>query len=115
MFRKFLKTSLLVGLSLFYIQSVSSNPNGWFDAVILDTVNWIMLVIILYLASDYINALGITCILVLALGIFVQGYRFYTVQFPSTQIERTDGDQPSASCRDENASWYAKLSGRCYR
>ena len=109
-----MKTLLLVGLSLFYIQSVSSNTNGWFDAVVMDTVNWLVLVVILYLASDYINALGVACILVLALGVFVQGYIFYKVQFPSTQIDRTD-DTSAVDCRGENTTWYQKLSGRCYR
>lgn len=113
MFRKVIKALLLAGLSYFYLQSVGSNSKGWIDAVLLDTVNWLVLVAILYLASDYINALGVACVIVAALGIFIQGYIFYTIQFPSTQIEKTV-EKPK-DCWSENTSWYQRLSGRCYQ
>lgn len=114
MFRKFMKAVLLAGLSWFYIQSVTANTNGWIDAVLLDTVNWIVLVIILYLASDYVHALGVACVLVAALGVFVQAYIFYTVQFPSTQIDKEDTEKPKR-CFEEDATWYIRLINGCYR
>lgn len=114
MFRKVIKALLLAGLSYFYMQSVGSNSKGWIDAVLLDTVNWLVLVAILYLASDYINALGVACVIVAALGIFIQGYIFYTIQFPSTQIEKSQVERPK-DCWGENTTWYQRLSGRCYQ
>ena len=112
MLEKTVRIMLLTLLIGFYVLNVYNNKNDLFGAIVLNRVNFILLVAILYLVADYIKGISTLWIMVLTAGVLFHGYMYYTTyvaqknnEVPKTHLEK---------CRGENATWYSRLNDRCY-
>lgn len=69
MFWKVVKGILLAVLVLFYIVNVYENRNDLYGAIVFNRVNFLVLIGILYLASDYVKVCATLCIALVAGGL----------------------------------------------
>ncbi|MBR1757079.1 MAG: hypothetical protein IJ738_05915 [Alphaproteobacteria bacterium] len=112
MFEKTMRIILLALLTGFYVLNVSNNSDDLFGAIVLNRVNFILLVAILYLAADYIKGISTLWVMVLTAGVLFHGYMYYT-----TYAAQQENEAPKThfeKCRGEKATWYSKLNDRCY-
>lgn len=111
MFWKVTKGILLAGLIIFYAVNLYNSRNDLYGALLFNRLNFIALVLILYLAADYIKVCTTLCLLVVAGGILFHGYMYYNVYMASR--EGVDVSQVK-SCSSSGGSWYSKLNKNCY-
>lgn len=111
MFWKVIKGILLVGLVIFYAINIYHSRNDLYGAFLLNRINFITLVLILYFAADYIRVCTTLCLLTIVGGILFHGYMYYQVY--SADREGVDVSQVK-SCRASGESWYSKLNKNCY-
>lgn len=109
MFVKVFRGLLFLILLAFFIPNVLNNPDGLYAAVVLDRMNLLLLVILMYLASDYIKGLGVVCILVAVGGILIHGFRYRESRL-SEQNSVAAAQEETVNCE---GSWYSKLNTKC--
>lgn len=108
MFVKVFRGLLFLILLAFYVSNVMNNPDGLYAAVVLDRVNLLVLVTMLYLISDYIKVCGVLCILVALSGILIHGFRYREAQLSAQNGAVAQEEEVNCS-----SSWYSKLNTKC--
>ena len=108
MFVKIFRGLLFLILLVFYVPSVLNNPDGLYAAIVLDRGNLLVLVIMLYLISDYVKVCGVLCVLVALSGILIHGFRYREVQ-----LSAKNGAVAQETEVDCSSSWYSKLNSKC--
>ncbi|MBQ9271523.1 MAG: hypothetical protein IJ218_04600 [Alphaproteobacteria bacterium] len=112
MFAKIMRAILLLVLCAFYVLNIIDNSDDLFGAIVLNKVNFLLLIAILYLAADYIKGISTLWLIVLTGGVLLHGYLFYE-DYTATQ----EDDEPKThfeKCRGPNATWYSRLKDHCY-
>lgn len=108
-----IKGILLAVLLVFYVYNVYTARNDLYGAIVLNRVNFVVLLAMLYLAADYAKIFANLFMLVLIGGLLFHGYMYYTVYAASRgddNVIQTQGQK----CRGKGSSWYSKLNGNCY-
>ena len=112
MFGKIVNGVLLAWLTLFYIKNVADS-NNILDAILYNRINFIVLLVILYLASGFVKALGKLFLIVLICGILFHGYMYYNA-YTNSDRQGNAPQEKFVECHGEGTTWYSKLNGRCY-
>ena len=108
---KIAKGLLLIGLIVFYIYNLYMNKNDLYGALVFNRINFITLIAILYLASDYIEICMNLCILVLIGGLLFHGYMYYNAYSTNNSSQQQTKEK---NCYGKGSTWYSKLNDRCY-
>ena len=88
--------------------------------MIYSRINFILLVIILYLAATFVPFIEYLCAAVLIGGLIFHGsmyYRAYVNMKHNEEISTTDTSSFAARqkrCQGENTNWYKRLNDSCY-
>ena len=112
MFGKIVNGVLLALLALFYIKNVVDS-NNILDAILYNRINFIVLLVILYLASGFVKALGKLFLIVLIGGVLFHGYMYYNA-YANSDRQGNAPQEKFDECHGEGTTWYSKLNGRCY-
>ena len=110
---KVIKGILLAALIVFYVINVYSNRDDLYGAIVLNRLNFVTLVAILYLAADYVKICASLFMLVFIGGILFHGYMYYNA-YMGTRNDGNAVQTDSDKCRGKGGSWYTKLNKRCY-
>lgn len=110
MFEKIIRGLILAGLIVFYVGNIYHSRGSLYDALVFSRINFILLVAILYFASDYLPSLMNLCVLVLIGGLLFHGYMYYTAHVSQVAAQQ----QPKERNCGEGSNWYSKLNDRCY-
>jgi len=113
MFWKVIKGILLVAFILFYVKNVYDNRDDLYGAILFNRVNFIVLVAILYLVSDFVKGCASLCMAVIVGGILFHGYMYYSA-YMETRTGNTQQTE-SEKCHGSGSSWYSKLNSNCYK
>lgn len=108
---KVIKGILLAALMIFYAKNIYDGRKDWYEAIVLNRVNFITLVAILALLSDYIKRCATLCMFVLVGGILFHGYMYFKVYVAHRNADNVV-QQQAGKCSGKG--WYAKLNGKCY-
>lgn len=107
---KIFRGILLVAAIVFLARNLYNDRNDLYGAIVFNRINFLTVVVILYLAADYVKGLINICLLVLLGGLLFHGYMYYKVYNDngnSAQVKERN-------CSGEGSTWYSKLNDRCY-
>ena len=113
MFWKVIKGLLLGALVLLYAHNLYLDRTDLYGAVVFNRINFLLLLGILYLISDYIRACATLFIMVLVGGLLFHGYMYYTT-YTGSRGEANTIQTHAQKCHGSGGSWYSKLNDRCY-
>ena len=107
---KIFRGILLAAAVIFLAQNLYNERNDLYGAIVFNRINFLTVVVILYLMSDYIKECMNICLLVLLGGIVFHSYMYYTVYNSNGNSEQAK----VRNCSGEGSTWYSKLNDRCY-
>lgn len=113
MFRKVIRGIILVALLAFYAINIYAGRDNLYGAIVLNRVNFVVLLAILYLAADYVKICTTLFMVVLVGGILFHGYMYYNTYFGS-RSEGNTVQTKAEKCHGKGSSWYSKLNDNCY-
>lgn len=113
MFQKIGKAIVLIVLSVLYVKNILDNSSNVLDAILYNRINFVLLLVILYLASSFIRACSTIFTVVLVGGILFHAYMYYNA-YANAGKGGNAVQQQSSKCHGEGSTWYSKLNGSCY-
>ena len=108
---KVLKGLLLVVLAAFYLKNIGDSSSSLWETVLYSRINFVLLVVMLYLASEFVEICKTICVFVLGFGLLFHGYMYYNAYY---NAKHNAGNVQEVKCDGAGSSWYSKLNERCY-
>lgn len=120
MLKKIIRILLLVLLGWLYAQNVVNNLDNWQGVVIYSRINFVILVLFLYLAAGFIPFFEYLCAIVLVSGLIFHTSMYYQA-YTNAKHNQEVAEAQAASltpkvkrCSGENTNWYKRLNDSCY-
>lgn len=118
MFWKIIKSIILIALILFYAQNLYNGRSDLYGAIVYNRLNFITIIAILYLLSDYIKLLKPLWILLFIVGGGFHAYKYYDINYNTPELNAVENSKADKNnprkCREGEDSLYDKLNGKCY-
>lgn len=116
--KQIIRVILIVLLGWFYAQNIINNIDNWQAVVIYNRVNFILLVIILYLMAGFIPFFEYLCAIVLIAGLIFHGHMYYQAYVSEKEyaeaLEKSSSSGVKQKRCEGDTNWYKRLNDSCY-